>query len=77
MSCLASWRGTTATRARGVRDAVEATMARDDGGGDDDDGDGDVDECELDAVIARAFTSSDASTTEEATARLDAYKVRR
>jgi hypothetical protein len=54
-------------------------MARDDGGGDDDDddGDGDVDECELDAVIARAFTSSDASTTEEATARLDAYKVRR
>ena len=44
-------------------------MARDDGGGDDDDGDGDVDECELDAVIARAFTSSDASTTEEATAR--------
>ena len=55
---------------------VEVAMARDGGvdGGDDDDGD--VDACALDAVIARAFTSGDASTTEEATARLDAYKVR-
>jgi len=51
-------------------------MTRGDGdGGDGGDG-GDVDECELDGVIARAFTSSDASTTGEATARLDAYKVR-
>jgi hypothetical protein len=59
-----------------VRDAVEVTMTRGDGdGGDGGDG-GDVDECELDGVIARAFTSSDASTTGEATARLDAYKVR-
>ena len=53
-------------------------MARDGGGVDGgvDGGDGDVDACELDAVIARAFTSGDASTTTEATARLDAYKVR-
>jgi hypothetical protein len=51
-------------------------MARD-GVVDGDDGvDDDVDACALDAVIARAFTSSDASTTEEATARLDGYKVR-